>query len=125
MSVLIVVVLIKTNSDNTLLEKQGKYTIGTTIGLTHNAAGFRLQYEFFYKNKRGYGMDNYDESTIKEGGKYLVRFYPDNLFNCDIYWDMQIPEGVVSPKEGWDSIPKTIIEYNESIKRWKQELYGK
>jgi hypothetical protein len=96
--------------DNKLLKKNGKYTIAATIGTTERTGGKHIEFEYFYLNKRGYGKEGYRKSIIKKNGRYLVLFYPDDLSNNKIFWDKPIPEGIIAPPEGWDTIPKFLEE---------------
>lgn len=119
--ILIIILGVYQYHRNTGFSKNRKYTIGTTFDTYMTASGDKeVNFDFNYKGV-DYGFSERHIKFVKvPDGKYLVGFSSENPMNCKMYFEYEIPDSVNYshvPEQGWDSIPKFIIEYNKALKK--------
>jgi hypothetical protein len=106
------------NSD---FDENIKYTIGYTTKSAIAASGTKYtNFHYTYRAENYGGAEKFKKSIKVPDGKYLVGFSSENPMNCKMYFEYEIPDSVNYshvPKQGWDSIPKFIIEYNKTLKK--------
>ena len=90
-----------------MLDRNGIYTIGTTVGRDVTSKGVYIDYFFVFGNSEYSGSrqpENYN--VMEEGGRYFVIFIKEDPDNNRILWDKPVPEHITeSPPEGWEEIP--------------------
>jgi len=106
-SVLLILGLVAMNLyDNYLLKNDYKYTIGEIYEIRGTRSGYIPHLKYYIKNKEydaGFRIREPDKSYI--GRRFIIKFYPPNPDNCDIFLNMPVPDSIKeAPIMGWDSI---------------------
>ena len=105
-SIFAIVTVNKQRKRNSDLDKSHRYTIGITTGKIKNfrSSGPDLNFKFRV-NKimyRGSKRFNDDGRIILNGGRYLVKYQPENPINNEILLEYIAPDSIISsPDSGW------------------------
>ena len=84
-------------------EGNKRYTVGTTTGPN---GGAWIRYTFSVDSVRYEGQARgLKYSPIVNGGRYIVEFDYTDPSNCDIRWDLEVPESIEAPTNGWPTTP--------------------
>ena len=105
-SIFVIVTVNKQRKRNSDLGKSHRYTIGTTTGKIKNirSSGPDLNFTFsvnkiMYKGSKRFNDDGH--ITLK-GGRYLVKYQPENPNNNEILLEFTAPDSIITcPDSGW------------------------
>ena len=89
------------------MEKEGHYTIGTTIEIYKPPKrGTAITYSFITNGNKTISEARFAEGVTVPGGRYLVKFLPSRPSLSNIYFNCPIPNGIEkAPSEGWKKPP--------------------
>jgi len=91
-----------------ILNKEGVYSIGTTIGSHSTSKGVYVDYAFSFKGLNYTGSRQPESfNPIRSKGRYLVLVHPKDPTINRILWDQPVPDHITeAPPDGWSEIPK-------------------
>jgi hypothetical protein len=104
--IVIVVAVLTLVSNEIRLYLDHHFTIGYTNGSHKTSKGVIIEY-YFVINKVKYkgSRDALKYEPVSEGGRYFVKFLPNDPSVNRILWDKPVPEQIqLAPIDGWRDI---------------------
>jgi hypothetical protein len=107
---LILLILIPITCHNVrkyLRDNRARYSIGISTGV-YNAGrgGVRINFVFYYCNKKYFEDDFYENAAKRKNGRYFVRFDSLHPSNAVLLQDFPVPDSIkTAPPNGWKEIP--------------------
>lgn len=84
-----------------------RYTVAVVTGEYHDAktVGVKFQYTVQDKLIESNCIDN-DCHGLKKGSRYIVKYFVERITWNSLLVDLEVPDQVVPPREGWKEVPK-------------------
>ncbi|MBL7877969.1 MAG: hypothetical protein JNL53_20050 [Cyclobacteriaceae bacterium] len=103
----LVVILFKIYYDDYMIANHGRFCIGITKGWKRTAKGPTVYYEFLINGKIfGSSAKSGKDTLVLNGGRYFVRFLPNDPTVSRVMWDRPVPDCIgKQPLLGWAEIP--------------------
>jgi len=87
--------------------KEYRFTVATVTGRYNNSKSFGVKFNYIVNGDSisGECIDN-DCHYVKKGTRCLVKYFVDRPTWNSLYTNIEVPNNVSPPPEGWKEIPK-------------------